>query len=71
MYDETKLSEYKFRIAISIFLASIILYTAVFYELKGPAIFEIIFIGGAFAVLSFFQSCWAIRKITQNLQNRK
>ena len=63
MYDETKLSEYKFRIAISIFLLSIITYAALFSELNGPAIFEIIFIGGAFSVLSLVHSCWAIRKI--------
>ena len=65
MYDETKLSEYKFRIAISIFLLSIITYAALFSELNGPAIFEIIFIGGAFSVLSLVHSCWAIRKITR------
>ena len=65
MYDETKLSEYKFRIAISIFLLSIIAYAALLSELNGPAIFEIIFIGGAFSVLSLVHSCWAIRKISR------
>ena len=65
MYDETKLSEYKFRIAVSIFLLFIIIYAALFSDLNGPAIFEIISIGGAFAVLSLVHSYWAIRKITR------
>jgi hypothetical protein len=65
MYDETKLSEYKLRIAVSVFLISIITYAALFSELNGPAIFEIILIGGAFAVLSLFHAFWAIRKITR------
>ncbi|OUV39805.1 MAG: hypothetical protein CBC71_09240 [Rhodobacteraceae bacterium TMED111] len=67
MYDETKHSEYKLRIAISIFLLSIITYAALFSELNGPAILEIIFIGSAFAILSLVHSCWAIRKITRKL----
>ncbi len=65
MYDETKLSEYKFRIAISIFLLFIITHAALFSKLNGPAIFEIVLIGGAFAVLSLFHAFWAIRKITR------
>ena len=51
MYDKTKLSEYKFRAIVSIFLLCIISYLVIFHELRGPAIFEIGFIGGLFSLI--------------------
>tara|TARA_B100002052_G_C15697546_1_gene513554 strand:- start:339 stop:545 length:207 start_codon:yes stop_codon:yes gene_type:complete len=63
MYDKTKLSEYKFRAIVSIFLLCLLSYLVMFDEVKGPAIFEIAFIGGLFSVSSLFHSTWAIKMI--------
>ena len=48
MYDKTKLNEYKFRAVVSIFLLCLMSYLVFFNEMKGPGIFEIVFIGGFF-----------------------
>ena len=63
MYDKTKLSEYKFRVVVSLFLLCLISYVVFFHKTNGPGIFEIGFIGGLFAVLSLFHSIWAIKSI--------
>ena len=63
MYDKTKLSEYKFRVIVSIFLLCLLSYLVMFHEVKGPAVFEIVFIGGLFSVSSLFHSTWAIKMI--------
>ena len=68
MYDKTKLSEYKFRAVVSIFLLCLLSYLVVFHEVKGPAIFEIVFIGGLFSVSSLFHSAWAIRMILKEVE---
>ena len=68
MYDKTKLSEYKFRAIVSIFLLCLISYLVIFHELRGPAIFEIGFIGGLFSLLSLFHSAWAIKMILKEAQ---
>ena len=56
MYDKTKLNEYKFRAVVSVFLLCLISYLVFFNEMKGPGIFEIVFIGGLFSILSLIHS---------------
>ena len=68
MYDKTKLSEYKFRAIVSVFLLCLIFYLVMFHEVKGPAIFEIVFIGGLFSGLSLFHSVWAIKMILKEAE---
>ena len=68
MYDKTKLSEYKFRAIVSIFLLCLLSYLAMFHEIKGPAIFEIVFIGGLFSISSLFHSAWAIKMILKEVE---
>ena len=68
MYDKTKLSEYKFRAIVSIFLICLLSYLVIFHEVKGPAIFEIVFIGGLFSVSSLFHSAWAIKMILKEVE---
>ena len=68
MYDKTKLSEYKFRAVVSIFLLCLLSYLVMFHEEKGPAIFEIVFIGGLFSVSSLFHSAWAIKMILKEVE---
>ena len=67
MYDKTKLSEYKFRAIVSIFLLCLLSYLVIFHEVNGPAIFEIVFIGGLFSVSSLFHSAWAIKMILKEV----
>ena len=68
MYDKTKLREYKFRALVSVFLLCLISYLVMFYEVKGPAIIEIVFIGGLFSGLSLFHSVWAIKMILKKAE---
>ena len=68
MYDKTKLSEYKFRAIVSIFLLCFLSYLVMFHEVNGPAIFEIVFIGGLFSVSSLFHSAWAIKMILKEVE---
>ena len=68
MYYKTKLSEYKFRAIVSIFLLCLVSYLVMFQEVKGPAIFEIVFIGGLFSVSSLFHSAWAIKMILKEVE---
>ena len=68
MYDKTKLSEYKFRAVVSIFLLCLLSYLVMFHEVNGPAIFEIVFIGGLFSVSSLFHSAWAIKMILKEVE---
>ena len=68
MYDKTKLSEYKFRAIVSILLLCLLSYLVMFHEVKGPAVFEIVFIGGLFSVSSLFHSAWAIKMILKEVE---
>ena len=68
MYDKTKLSEYKFRVIVSIFLLCLLSYLVMFHEVNGPAIFEIVFIGGLFSASSLFHSAWAIKMILKEVE---
>ena len=68
MYDKTKLSEYKFRAIVSIFLLCLLSYLVMFDEVKGPAIFEIAFIGGLFSIASLIHSMWAIKMILKEAE---
>ena len=68
MYDKTKLSEYKFRAIVSIFLLCLLSYLVMFHEVNGPAIFEIVFIGGLFSISSLFHSVWAIKMILKEVE---
>jgi len=68
MYDKTKLSEYKFRAIVSIFLLCLLSYLVMFHGAKGPAIFEIVFIGGLFSISSLFHSAWAIKMILKEVE---
>ena len=68
MYDNAKLTEYKFRAIVSIFLLCVIFYAVLFHKTNGPGIFEIFFIGGMFAILSLFHSIWAIKSILKEAQ---
>ena len=69
MYDKTKLNEYKFRAVVSIFLLCLMSYLVFFNEMKGPGIFEIVFIGGLFSILSLIHSVWAIKMILKKRSN--
>ena len=68
MYDKTKLKEYKFRAIVSIFLLCLLSYLVMFHEVKGSAIFEIVFFGGLFSVGSLFHSAWAIKMILKEAE---
>ena len=68
MYDKTKLSEYKFRAIVSIFLLCLLSFLVMLREVKGPAIFEIVFIGGLFSVSSLIHSVWAIKMILKEAE---
>ena len=68
MYDKSKLSEYKLRAVVSVFLLSLISYLVMFHEVKGPAIFEIVLIGGLFSISSLFHSVWAIKMILKEAE---
>ncbi len=68
MYDKTKLSEYKFRAIVSIFLLCLLSYLVIFHEVQGPALFEIVFIGGLFSISSLFHSAWAIKMILKEVE---
>ena len=68
MYDNAKLTEYKFRAIVSVFLLCVIFYVVLFHKTNGPGIFEIVFIGGIFAILSLFHSVWAIKSILKEAQ---
>ena len=53
---------------MSIFLLCLLSYLVMFHEVKGPAIFEIVFIGGLFSISSLFHSAWAIRMILKEVE---
>ena len=68
MYDKTKLNEYKFRAVVSVFLLCLISYLVFFNKMKGPGIYEIVFIGGLFSILSLIHSVWAIKMILKEAE---
>ena len=68
MYDKTKLSEYKFRAVVSIFLLCLMSYLAFFNKMTGPGIFEIVFIGGLVSIASLIHSIWAIKMILKEAE---
>ena len=68
MYDKTKLGEYKFRAVVSIVVLCVISYLVLSDDVKGPGIFEIVFIGGLFSLSSLIHSVWAIKMILKEAE---
>ena len=68
MYDKAKLSEYKFRAVVSIFLLCLLSYLVFLNKMTGPGIFEIVFIGGLFSISSLIHSVWAIKMILKEAE---
>ena len=62
-YDPLKKSEYQFRLVASIVIFAMLIYVITTHGLRGPALFEVGLLGGAFAVLTFCHSIWALLKI--------
>ena len=65
MFDREKLSEYKFRILLSLFIILLVI-LAIFYRgINGAASIEVIFVGLLFSTVSLLHASWAIFKIKQ------
>jgi hypothetical protein len=62
-FDPQKKTEYLFRLAASVVIFGMMTYVITTHGLRGPALFEVGLFGGAFAMLTFFHSIWALWKI--------
>jgi len=60
IFDPKKVSEYKFRVAMSLGVLVLIGIAAVRTEKFGPGFWEMATIGISFATASIAHSCWAI-----------
>ena len=60
IFDPKKVSEYKFRVAMSLGVLVLIGIAAVRTENFGPGFWEMATIGISFATASIAHSCWAI-----------
>ena len=65
MFDREKLSEYKFRILLSLFIILLVIFAVFYRGINGAASIEVIFVGLLFSTVSLFHACWAIYKIKQ------
>jgi len=65
MFDPEKLSEYKFRILLSLFIILFVVFAIFYRGINGIASIEVIFVGLLFSTVSLLHACWAISKIKQ------
>ena len=65
MFDREKLSEYKFRILLSLFIILLIIFGVFYRGINGAASIEVIFVGLLFSTVSLLHASWAIFKIKQ------
>ena len=65
MFDREKLSEYKFRILLSLFIILLVTFAAFYRGINGAASIEVIFVGLLFSTVSLLHASWAIFKIRQ------
>tara|TARA_B100001113_G_scaffold77807_1_gene60971 strand:+ start:578 stop:805 length:228 start_codon:yes stop_codon:yes gene_type:complete len=65
MFDREKLSEYKFRILLSLFIILLVIFAVFYRGINGAASIEVIFVGLLFSTVSLLHASWAIFKIKQ------
>ena len=65
MFDREKLSEYKFRILLSLFIILLVIFAISYRGINGAASIEVIFVGLLFSTVSLLHASWAIFKIKQ------
>ena len=65
MFDRGKLSEYKFRILLSLFIILLVIFVVFYRGINGAASIEVIFVGLLFSTVSLLHASWAIFKIRQ------
>ena len=65
MFDREKLSEYKFRILLSLFIILFVIFAVFYRGINGAASIEVIFVGLLFSTVSLLHASWAIFKIKQ------
>ena len=65
MFDREKLSEYKFRILLSLFIMLLVIFAVLYRGINGAASIEVIFVGLLFSIVSLLHASWAIFKIKQ------
>ena len=65
MFDHEKLSEYKFRILLSLFIILLVIFAVFYRGINGAASIEVIFVGLLFSTVSLLHAGWAIFKIKQ------
>ena len=65
MFDREKLSEYKFRILLSLFIILLVIFAVFYRGINGAASIEVIFVGLLFSTVSLLHASWAIYKIKQ------
>ena len=65
MFDREKLSEYKFRILLSLFIILLVLFAVFYRGINGASSLEVIFVGLLFSTVSLLHASWAIFKIKQ------
>ena len=65
MFDREKLSEYKFRILLSLFIILLVIFAVLYRGINGAASIEVIFVGLLFSTVSLLHASWAIFKIKQ------
>ena len=65
MFDREKLSEYKFRILLSLFIILLVIFAVFYRGINGAASIEVIFVGLLFSSVSLLHASWAIFKIRQ------
>ena len=65
MFDREKLSEYKFRILLSLFIILLVIFAVFYRGINGAASIEVVFVGLLFSTVSLLHASWAIFKIKQ------
>ena len=65
MFDREKLSEYKFRVLLSLFIILLVIFAVFYRGINGAASIEVIFVGLLFSTVSLLHASWAIFKIKQ------
>ena len=70
MFDREKLSEYKFRILLSLFIILLVIFAVFYRGINGAASIEVIFVGLLFSTVSLLHASWAIFKIKHLDKNK-
>ena len=65
MFDREKLSEYKFRILLSLLIILLVIFAVFYRGINGAASIEVIFVCLLFSTVSLLHASWAIFKIKQ------